>query len=101
MNLAQVKEWDARMFEMFDFKLLSQPPNFLPGVDVETKIMDGSVRLYSEWEITRVATDSSEARSGNIRMYQAFVFNDEGKIRLDLTYGDFGGLMQYLFHEED
>jgi hypothetical protein len=100
MNLEMVKEWDQRMFATFDFKLINGPVNLLPGVDVQTKQMDGSVRHYSEWEITRVATDSSDARTGKLRMYQAFVFNEEGKIQLDLTYGDFGGLMQYLFKEE-
>jgi len=96
MNLAQVKEWDKMLFAMYDFKIVNGPVNLLPGVNVETKKMDGSVRHYSEWEITQVATDSTEARTGNLRMYQAFVFNEEGKFTLDLTYADFGGLTNHL-----
>lgn len=100
MNLAQVMEWDKMMFATYDFKITNVPVNLLPGVDVETKKMDGSVRHYSEWEITLTATDSTEARTANLRMYHAIVFNDEGKITLDLAYGDFGGLMGYL-HGQD
>ena len=101
VDLEQVKKWDQEAFENFDFKIANGPVNFLPGVDLETKRMDGSVRYYTEWEITRVATDSTEARTGNIRMYQAYNFNDEGKIIFDVSYGDFGGLMKYLSGEDE
>ena len=101
MNLAQVMEWDETMFATYDFKIVDGPVNLLPGVDLETKAMDGSVRFYTEWEITRTATDSTEARSGNIRMYHAYVFNEDGKFTLDIAYGDFGGLMGYLHGEEE
>jgi hypothetical protein len=33
-------------------------------------------------------------------MYQAYVFNEEGKMTLILTYGDFGGLLSYLHSQE-
>ena len=95
-NLEQMIEWDMRMFELYDFKIVNGPVNPLPGVNIETKEIDGSVRNYSEWAITRSVTDSTEAKTGNLRMYQAYVFNEEGKITLTLTYGDFGGLLGYL-----
>ena len=100
VTLAQRIEADKQMFAMFDFKIANEPVNLLPGVNVETKKMDGSVRLYAEWEVTLTATDSTEAKSGNLRMYHVYVFNEEGKINLTLTYGDFGGLMSYLHSEE-
>lgn len=99
-TLEQMIAWDKKLFETYDFKIVNGPLNLLPGVNVETKKIDGSVRNYAEWEITKTATDSTDAKTGNIRMYQAFVFNDEGKIILDLTYGDFGGLLKYL-HSQD
>ncbi len=93
-------EWDKQMFATYDFNITTEPVNLLPGVNIDTKKMDGSVRFYVEWEITNTATDSTEAKSGNIQMYHAYVFNEEGKITLTLTYGDFGGLMGYLNSEE-
>ena len=99
-NLEQMIEWDKKMFEMYDFKIVGEAINNLPGVNIETKKIDGSVRNYTEWEITRSATDSTEAKTGTIRMYQAFVFNDEGKMTLSPTYGDFGGLLKHLYSQE-
>jgi len=94
-------EWDKQIFEMYDFEIVDGPVNLLPGVDTETKKINGSVRHYSEWEITRTATDSTEAKTANLRMYSAYVFNEEGKITLSLTYGDFGGLMNHLNSKEE
>ena len=80
---------------MFDFKMLSEP-EMLPGVSDETKKMDGSVRQYSEWEVTRSATDSTEAKSAKIRLYHSFNFNEEGKINYQMGYGDFSVMMTFL-----
>ena len=99
-NLEQMIEWDNQMFKIYDFKIVNGPVNLLPGVNLETKEVDGSVRYYMEWAITRTATDSTEAKTANLRMYSAYVFNTDGKITLSLTYGDFGGLMGYLNSEE-
>ncbi len=101
INLEKMIEWNNRMFEMYDFKIVDGPVNLLPGVDLDTKKIDGSVRHYTEWEIIRSATDSTEAMTGKLKMYSAYVFNEDGKITLDLTYGDFGGLVKYLYSEED
>jgi hypothetical protein len=99
-NYEQMIEMDQKFLEMYDFKIVGGPLNLLPGVNVETKEIDGSVRFYTEWAITLTATDSTESKTGNIRMYHAYVFNEEGKITLALAYGDFGGLMSYL-HSSD
>jgi len=73
----------------------------LPGVDPETKKMDGSVRYYLDWEVTLSATDSTEARSGIIHFYESFDFNEDGKIVNQVGYGDFGGLMEHLHGDDD
>lgn len=96
VSLEEMKMYDKQMWENFDFKLLSDPPVLLPGVNTETRKMDGSVRHYSNWQVTLPATDSTEARSGAIKLYESFDFDQEGKIIYQQVYGDFSGLMNYL-----
>ena len=100
ISLEEMKSTDRQLWDTYDFKLLTSPPNLLPGVDQDTKAPDGSVRHYSEWEVTLPATDSTEAKSGVIRLYESFDFNDEGKISFQQVYGDFTGLMTYLHSRE-
>ena len=92
---SEMIESNKEMFKLFDFKMLSEPDP-LPGVHGETKMPDGSVRIYSEWEVTRTATDSTEAKSGKIRLYHSFGFNESGKIDYEMGYGDFTALMTYF-----
>lgn len=96
LSLDEMKGFDKEMWATYDFKLLTDPPVLLPGVNPETKQLDGSVRHYSDWEVTLPATDSTEARSGVIHLYESFDFNEEGKISLQQVYGDFTGLMMHL-----
>ncbi len=96
MSLEEMKMYDKQMWEAFDFKLLTDPPVLLPGVNADTKKMDGSVRFYSQWEVTLPATDSTDARSGVINLYESYDFNPEGKIIYQQVYGDFTGLMGHL-----
>ena len=91
---------DKQMWATFNFKLLSSPQVLLPGVNADTKLADGSVRYYSRWEVTRLATDSTAAKTGVIKLYESFDFDAEGKIRYQQVYGDFGGLMGHLFSKE-
>lgn len=99
MSLADMKEADKRAWAALDFKMLNEPA-LLPGVNAETRLPDGSVRHYSSWEVTRPATDSTETRSGVINLYESFDFNDEGKIIYQQVYGDFTGIMRYLFSDD-
>ena len=91
---------DKLVWASFDFKLLTDPPVLLPGVNADTKTLDGSVRHYSDWEVTRAATDSTEAKSGVIHIYESFDFNDEGKITNQVIYGDFTGIIMHLSSKE-
>ncbi len=100
ISLEEMKTSDRQLWDTYDFKLLTSPPNLLPGVNQDTKTPDGSVRHYSEWEVTLPATDSTEAKSGVIRLYESFDFDIEGKIRYQQTYGDFTGLMIHLHGQE-
>lgn len=96
IGLDEMKQYDRQLWSNYDFKLLDNPPNLLPGVNPDTKIPDGSVRHYSSWEVTRPATDSTGAKSGIIQLYESFDFDSEGKIIFQQAFADFTGLMMYL-----
>ncbi len=84
-----------------DFKLLTDPVSLLPGVNADTKMADGSVRLYGNWKVTLTATDSTEARSGTIQVYQSFDFDADGKINFQQSYGDFTGIRNAINGGDD
>jgi len=96
ISLDDMKASDKEFLTMYDFKIASDSIVLLPGVDPATKKIDGSVRHYVGWEVTLPATDSTEAKSGVIQIYEYFVFNDDGKIIDQAGFGDFGGLMDHL-----
>lgn len=101
VSLNEMMDYDKMLWKNYDFKLLTDPPVLLPGVNSDTKKPDGSVRHYSDWEVTRVATDSMPAKSGVLHMYESFDFNEEGKILYQQGYADFTGIMMYLNKKDD
>jgi len=101
LSLDEVMKSDKELWEHYDFKMLTDPLVLLPGVNPDTKEPDGSVRYYGDWQITIPATDSTEARSGVIKYYESFDFDDDGKIIYQQGYGDYGGLFGYLHGGDD
>jgi len=99
LSVSEMKAMDEEMWKAYDFKLMNEPV-LLPGVNSNTKKPDGSVRHYSTWKITLPATDSTDAKSGMIKLYESFDFNAEGKILYQQVYGDFTGIMTYLHSHE-
>jgi len=83
MNVADRKAAHQEMWQKYDFSM-SQPLNLLPGVNPETKKMDGSVRMYFNLTITLTENENSIT----IPMYESFDFDDEGKILFLQYYGD-------------
>ena len=71
------------LWQKYDFSM--SPLNPLPGVNPETKKMDGSVRMY--FDITITLTENGN--SVTMPMYNSFDFDDEGKIIYLQYYGDF------------
>ena len=71
------------LWQKYDFSM--SPLNPLPGVNSETKKMDGSVRMY--FDITITLTENGN--SITMPMYNSFDFDDEGKILYLQYYGDF------------
>ena len=100
VGLDAIKANNQEMWDMFDFEFLTEP-YLLPGVNVKTKKADGSVRYYGKWKVTLPATDSTEARSGEIKLYESFDFTKEGKIIYQQGFGDFSGLFDYLMDDDD
>lgn len=95
-TLEEFKENDIKMSKNFDFKLVEKPV-FLPGVDPKTGILDGSVRFYNTWEITMQKTDSTEAKTARLKVYESYDFDKEGKILFQQGYGDASGLINFFF----
>ena len=91
MNVQDRIDIHKNMWDKYDFAL-SQPLNFLPGVNPETKKMDGSVRMYFNLTVTLSATQ----KSVSIPMYESFDFDEKGKIIYLQYYGDFTAALQSL-----
>lgn len=101
LSLTEMKESDKMLWKNYDFKLMTDPPVLLPGVNTDTKKPDGSVRHYSDWEVTRVATDAMPAKSGVLHVYESYDFDENGKIVYQQAYADFTGLIMYLDKKDD
>ncbi len=71
ISLDEMKAFDKEMWANYDFKMLIEPV-LLPGVKRGGTTPDGSVRHYIQWEITKPATDSTEATTGEIKLYESF-----------------------------
>ena len=83
MYVADRKVAHQELWQKYDFSMT--PLNPLPGVNSETKKIDGSVRNY--FDITITLTENG--KSITIPMYNSFDFDDDGKILFLQYYGDF------------
>ena len=101
LSLSDFKSENENMWAILDIELLNDEVNLLPGVNTDTKQVDGSVRYYGMWKVTRTATDSTEAKSAEFAGYESFDFNEEGKITYQVFYGDISGVMGYLMDDHD
>ncbi|HCP41501.1 MAG TPA: hypothetical protein DIT65_06875 [Cryomorphaceae bacterium] len=95
LRLEDLMAEDAYLWSKYDFQFLLDPV-LLPGVDSETQEPNASVRYYAPMKISKAATDSSEERTVVVRMYQTFDLNEEGKITIQMYYGDFTAAGIYL-----
>lgn len=91
----KVKGWEVA-FAKYDFDLVTDNLQLLPGVNAETKEPDGSVRVYFDWEAVIPATDSTERKAVTISYYESWEFDAAGKIWLTQIYGDVTAAMQAL-----
>jgi hypothetical protein len=94
-RLDELKESRPGWWAMFDAELKTEL-RLLPGVNPETNEVDGSVRYYGQWEVTKSATDSTEATSVIIPIYASYDFDADGKILYQQTYGDMTAAFESL-----
>ena len=91
----KMKGWEAA-WKKYDFDLATSDIQLLPGVDLETKEPDGSVRVYFDWDLVRPATDSTERKSVKLTYYESWDFDADGKIWLTHIFGDETAAMNAL-----
>lgn len=97
LTLDEIKASDRDIWAAYDFRLIGfDTLRLLPGVNNITGEPDGSVRYYGDWEVTKPATDSTEAKTAILKAYESFDFDKDGKIYFQQVYGDFTGLMKVL-----
>ena len=83
----KVQGW-TQAFAKYDFDLVTEDMRLLPGVNAQTGLPDGSVRVYFDWEAAIPATDSTERKAVTISYYESWDFDAAGKIWLTQIYGD-------------
>lgn len=95
LSLDEIKAIHKELFAKYDFKYMA-PVKYLTGVNADTGVTDGSVRMYYDQEVTLTATDSTEAKSVIVSIYESFDFNEEGKVTYVQWYCDWTGSLAYL-----
>ena len=91
----KIQGW-KKAFAKYDFNLVTEDLQLLPGVNAKTGLPDGSVRVYFDWEAVIPATDSTERKAVMIAYYESWDFDADGKIWLTQIYGDETAAMQTL-----
>ena len=71
--------------------------NYLPGVNPETGLLNGSVRTYGTW----TGTNTASGKDFEILMYHYFTFNEDGKIINAGDFGDATGLLMAVAPDQD
>jgi len=95
LNLSEIKAIHQDFFSKYDVKYLA-PKQYLTGVNADTGQTDGSVRMYYDMEVTLSATDSTDAKSVVVPIYESFDFNEQGKAIYVQWYCDWTGHLAYL-----
>ena len=88
MNKEQAMEYSKGWHDTME-NITYTAENYLPGVDPETGLLNGSVRTYGTWTGTNTASN----KDFEISMYHYFTFNEDGKIINAGDYGDATGLI--------
>ena len=88
MNKEQAMEYSKGWHDAME-NITYTAENYLPGVDPETGLLNGSVRTYGTW----TGTNTASGKDFEISRYHYFTFNDDGKIINAGDYGDATGLI--------
>lgn len=70
---------------------------WLPGVDNETLIPDGSVRVYGTWK----GISNASGKSFSVDSYHYFLFNEEGKVVQSGDFFDATGMVMAVAPDQE
>ena len=88
MNKEQAMEYSKGWHDAME-NITYTAQNYLPGVDPDSGLLNGSVRTYGTW----TGTNTASGKDFEISMYHYFTFNEDGKIINAGDYGDATGLI--------
>jgi hypothetical protein len=71
--------------------------NYLPGVDPDTGLLNGSVRTYGYWS----GTNTASGKSFRGLWYHYLTFDENGKIINGGDFGDATGLVMSVMPDEE
>ena len=83
MSVEDRKSAHKEMWEKYDFSF-SDSIVFLPGVNVETKEIDGSVRFYCNFSVINTENE----KTVTLPLYQSYDFDNDGKFIYLQYFGD-------------
>jgi len=78
----------------FDYEIVGDL-HFLPGVNPETQLPNGSVNGMFLWEVSRMGEDG-ERRAVQLWIYESFDFNDDGQIVFTQVFSDLASAYRQL-----
>ena len=96
MNKAETREYYQGWHDAME-NINYEPQNFLPGVDPDTGLLNGSVRTYGSWSGTMTA--SGQSFEG--LWYHYLTFDENGKIINGGDFGDATGLIMSVMPDEE
>ena len=82
--VAYISGWLAAMED-----INYEPENFLPGVDPETSLPNGSVRTYGTW----TGVNTASGKPFEVKFYHYLTFDDDGMLVSGGDYGDATGVV--------
>jgi len=82
--VAYISGWLAAMED-----INYEPENFLPGVDPETSLPNGSVRTYGTW----TGVNTASGKPFEVKFYHYLTFDDNGMLVNGGDYGDATGVV--------
>ena len=96
MNKAETREYYQGWHDAME-NINYEPQNYLPGVDPDTGLLNGSVRTYGHWSGTK--SDSGKTFKG--LWYHYLTFDENGKIINGGDFGDATGLIMSVMPDQE
>lgn len=96
MNKEETREYFKGWHDAME-DIAFEAQNYLPGVDPETGLLNGSVRTYGNWSGTK--SDSGKTFKG--LWYHYLTFDENGKIINGGDFGDATGLIMSVMPDQE